>query len=89
MKMLMRGDAWMLHLVRTDRTYPPETVAVMTAAFDRVCQSLSTRINGNEALRQTLAKIILRQVDWGERDPVRLSDGAIRELTGSERAATG
>jgi hypothetical protein len=79
----------MLHLVRTDRIYPPETVAVMAAAFDRVCQSLSTRMNGNEALRETLAKIILRHVDLGERDPVRLSEGAIRELAGNERAATG
>jgi len=83
------GARVVLHLVRTYRTYSPETVAVMTAAFDRVCQSLSTRINGNEALRQALAKIILRHVDLGERDPVRLSDGAIRELTGSDRAATG
>jgi hypothetical protein len=79
----------MLHLVRTDRTYSPETVAAMTAAFDRVCQSLSTRMNGNDALRQTLAKMIFRHVDWGERDPVRLSDDAIGELAGSERAATG
>ncbi|MGB6543532.1 MAG: hypothetical protein WBF03_21985 [Xanthobacteraceae bacterium] len=79
----------MLHLVRTERTYSPETVALMTAAFDRVCQSLSARMNSNEALRQTLAKIIVRHVDLGERDPVLLSDAAIRELTGSERAATG
>jgi hypothetical protein len=79
----------MLHLIRNDRTYSPETVAAMTAAFDRVCQSLSTRINGNEALRQTLAKIILRHVDWGECDPGRLSEDAIRELTGSKHAVTG
>jgi hypothetical protein len=46
-------------------------------------------MNSNEALRQTLAKIIVRHVDLGERDPVLLSDAAIRELTGSERAATG
>jgi hypothetical protein len=60
----------------------------MTAAFDRVCQSLSMRISGDEALRRTLAKTILRR-DLGERDPVRLSDGAIRELAGIERAVTG
>ena len=83
------GARAMLHLVRLDRTYPPETVAVMTTAFDRVCQSLSTRINGNEAVRERLAQIILRHVDLGERDPVRLSEVAIRELAGSERAATG
>ena len=26
----------MLHLVKLDRSYSPETIAVMTAAFDRV-----------------------------------------------------
>lgn len=79
----------MLHLVRTDRTYPPETVAVMTRAFDRACQSLLTRIDHNEAVRELLALIILRHVDLGERDPMQLSDGATRELVGSEGAATG
>ena len=79
----------MPHLVRTHRAYPPETVALMTGAFDRACQSLSTRINDSEAVRESLALIILRHVDLGERDPVRLSDVAGRELAGSERAATG
>ena len=79
----------MLHLVRTDRTYPPETVALMTTAFDRACQSLSTRINDSEVVRESLALIILRHVDLGERDSVRLSDVASRELVSSEGAATG
>ena len=30
----------MLHLVQLDRSYSPETVSVMTAAFDRVCDRL-------------------------------------------------
>ena len=79
----------MMHLVNADHCYPPETVAVMTAAFDRVCQSLSARINGNELVRETLALIILRHVDLGERDPVRLADVALRELAGNDRPATG
>jgi hypothetical protein len=61
----------------------------MTAAFDRVCQSVSTRINGNGDTKRTLALIILRHVDQGVRDPTRLSDIAFRELTGMDRAATG
>jgi hypothetical protein len=73
----------MLHLVKTGRTYPPETAAVMTAAFDRVRQSLSTRMNGNESVRQTLALITRRHFDLGGRDPVRLFDVAIPELAGS------
>jgi hypothetical protein len=62
-----------------NRVYPPETVAVMTAAFDRVCQSLSTRINGNKDVKQALALIILRHVDNGERNPERLTEIAFRE----------
>lgn len=78
-----------MHLVNTDRTYPPETVAVMTAAFDRVCQSLSAQVNGNEIVRETLALIILRHVDLGEQDPVRLADVALRELAGKHRSSVG
>jgi hypothetical protein len=80
---LLRGyhaGAVMLHRVSTDRTYPPETVALMTRAFDRACQSLSTRINDTEAVRESLALIILRYVDHGEHDPVRLADVAILEF---------
>jgi hypothetical protein len=76
----------MLHLVPNDRTYSPETVALMTAAFARVCQSVSHQVNeksGNEEMRRTLALIILRYVDRGERDPERLADVAFREWTGS------
>jgi hypothetical protein len=61
----------MLHLVKISRSYGPETIAAMTAAYDRVCQSLSTRINGNEDAMQSLALIILRHVDQGESDPAR------------------
>jgi hypothetical protein len=54
---LMGGVLWacaMLHLVETDRTYPPETLAAMSAAFERVCQSMSVLINGNEIVRDKL-----------------------------------
>ena len=78
----------MLHLVQSNRTYDPETVAVMTAAFDRVCHSVSQRMNGDD-VKQTLALIILRHVDKGERDPERLADVALREWTGTDRSTIG
>ena len=77
----------MLHIL--SRSYSPEAIAAMTAAYDRVCQSLSARINGNEDVMQSLALIILRHVAQGESDPVRLSDVAFRELAGSDRSANG
>jgi len=79
----------MLHLVQRDRTYSPETVAVMDAAFDRVCQSISKEMNGNDAAKQTLALIILRLVDSGERDSVRIAEMAFHEWTGTCRSAIG
>ena len=79
----------MLHLVQPNRSYSPEAVAVMTTAFDRVSQSVSKWMNGNDDIKQTLALIILRHVDRGERDPERLADIALREWTGAARSATG
>ena len=75
--------------VRANCIYGPETVALATAAFDSVCSSVSHRIDGNEGMRQTLALIILRHIDRGERDPQRLADVALREWTGSARSAAG
>jgi hypothetical protein len=59
----------------------------MCAAFDRVSQFVSKWMNGNEDVRKTLALIILRHVDEGERDPDRLADVALRKWTGAGRSA--
>jgi hypothetical protein len=68
------------------RTYSPETVGLMSAAFDRVYQSVSSRLmNEHHDLKQSLALIILRHVDRGERDPEQLADVALREWSGIER----
>ena len=72
----------MLRLVETPRVYPPETLTVMAAAFDQACQSLPGAVNGNDDVRRQLALIILRHVDRGEHDPIRLSEIAYRELAG-------
>ena len=79
----------MLHLVQLDRSYSPEIVSIMTAAFDMVCQSVSTEMNANDAVKKTLALIILRHVDRGERDPEQLADIAFHEWIGSDRSAIG
>jgi hypothetical protein len=79
----------MLNVVKLDRSYSPEAIAVMTAAFDRVCLSLSPRINGDEDARRSVALAILRLADQGERDPILLADAAFRELFGTDRSAMG
>jgi len=76
----------MLHLVQPDRCYCPETISVMTAAFDRVYQTVAEQMNSNYAVKKTLALIILRAVDRGERDPDRLAETAFREWTSTDRS---
>jgi hypothetical protein len=61
----------------------------MTAAFDRVCQSISMRMNASDDVKKTLALIILRHVDRGECNAGRLAEIAFREWTGTERSAIG
>ena len=77
----------MLDLIASDRVYPPETVAAMSTAFDNVCRSVSDKLNGNDDVRRQLALIILRHVDEGERDPVRLAERAFNDLAGIGQAA--
>ena len=79
----------MLHLVQLDRSYSPETISVMTAAFDTVCKSVSKRMHGSDDVKKTLALIILRHVDRGECNAERLAEIAFREWTGSDRSAIG
>jgi hypothetical protein len=79
----------MLHLVQPTRTYSPETVTVMGAAFDRVCQSISNEMNGNDDARRTLALIILRLVNHVECNSARLAEIAFQEWTGTRRSAIG
>ena len=77
----------MREFIVPDRVYPPETVVVMSTAFDSVCRSVSGKINEDDSVRRRLALIILRHVDGGERDPQRLSEIALDELAGIDRFA--
>jgi hypothetical protein len=72
----------MFFLVTPGRAYDPATIAVMVAAFDMACHSLAKLIDGNDHLRRTLALAILRNVNQGERDAVRISELASSELVG-------
>jgi hypothetical protein len=46
-------------------------------------------MNDNDDVRRAVALVILRHVDQGESDPVRLSDVAFRELAGFDHSAYG
>ena len=79
----------MLHLLPADRAYDPATIDLMAAAFDIVCLNASKRIRNDDGVRQRLALIVLRLVDQGERDPVRLAGLAFCDLDRSAEQAGG
>ena len=60
--------------------YDPETLAIMTSAFDRACDFLPAQLRDRDPVRRKLALHIIRQVDDGETDPTRLADAAILSL---------
>lgn len=78
----------MLRLVETQRVYSPDTVAVMIATFEEVCQFIPKSLDGDEPRRQ-LALIILRHVDRGVHDPKLLLKAALSEFAGSTRLNVG
>jgi hypothetical protein len=77
----------MLHRDEIDRTYGPEALAVVGAAFDRVWQTALERTNpmeGNDDAKRALALTVLRLFDQGEREPERLAEIALREWSDTD-----
>lgn len=68
----------MLDLINGHRAYHPELVAVMMDAFERASQSLPSP--ADEEARRKLALEIIRRVDDGERDPMRLTELALKRV---------
>ena len=75
-----------LHLVKVSRAYPPDTVSVMTVAFELVCQSLPKPISDDEVMRKKIALLILHGTDEGERDPRRLANVALQQIAGNDHS---
>jgi hypothetical protein len=60
-------------------SFDPQTLIVLEAAFDEAW--LTLKAVGNSTVRaDELARSVLRLAMEGERDPVRLHDGALRGL---------
>lgn len=62
-------------LVNGHRAYRPELLAVMRDAFESASQGLPSP--ADEEVRRTLALEIIRHVDEGEREPMRLAELAL------------
>jgi hypothetical protein len=59
------------------RVYDPDTLSLMTNAFDRACDFLPVQFRDSDRMRRRLALHIIRQVNDGESDAGRLADTAI------------
>ena len=56
-------------------SFPPEHVAVMTAAFEDVCRTLRLA-QREDPFRDLVAKAIIECAEKGELDPIRLRECA-------------
>jgi hypothetical protein len=56
-----------------ERVYGPETLKIMTDAFDLAHDCLPSRLQGSAHGRRKLAFFILRNMERGERDPTCLA----------------
>jgi hypothetical protein len=66
-----------------DADYDPDTIALMTGAFDTAWQEAQERRLTNapaEAARALMVSTILAAVGNGERDPMRLKNLALRAV---------
>ena len=59
------------------RVYDPDTLRIMTNAFDRACDFLPAQFRNSDSVRRRLALHIIHHLNDGESDPTRLADSAI------------
>jgi hypothetical protein len=60
-------------------SFDPQTLVLLESAFDEAWLTLKS--NGNTTVKpDELARSVLRLATEGERDPVRLHDGALESL---------
>src|ERR1700721_2118939 len=76
------------HTVDGDGSFDPETVNILSVAYDEARRSLQKSgiyftCREAEAARERLAQRIIENAKGGERDPARLRDDALLDLTRS------
>jgi hypothetical protein len=63
-----------------ERVYGPDTLKIMTTAFDNAHKCLPAKFRKNEQARRKLALLILRHIERGEHDPECLADSAVLDF---------
>jgi len=65
--------------------YDPETLTMMTHAFDRACNFLPTQFRDSDYMRRKLALHIIHEVDDGENVPTRRPTASHQDLCSPDR----
>ncbi|HKA76604.1 MAG TPA: hypothetical protein VKD19_05805 [Pseudolabrys sp.] len=63
-----------------ERVYDPDSLRIMAVAFDSAHKSLPAKFQENDRARRKLALLILRHIERGEHDPVRLANSAVLDF---------
>jgi hypothetical protein len=61
--------------------YDPEILTIMGNAFDHACDCLPVQFRDSDSLRRKLALHIIREMNDGESDPMRLAHSAVFSLS--------
>jgi len=70
----------MLSSHNIERVYGPDTLKIMTAAFDNAHDCLPAKFRENDHARRKLALLIIRHMERGERNPVSLANVAMLDF---------
>jgi hypothetical protein len=70
----------MLSSHNIERVYGPDTLKIMTTAFDNAHECLPAKFKENDRARRKLALLIIRHMERGERNPVSLATVAVLDL---------
>ena len=68
-----------IHPFRAGSAFEPETIRVMSIAFEEVCQDLELRLRDDPATR-LVAKKIVQFAQWGIRDTETLRALTLKEF---------
>lgn len=65
-----------------DHAFTPEDAKILIAAFEDTLRALNLA-NRDDPLTLMVARVIIELAKEGERDPVRMRDGALKAIRGS------
>ena len=63
-----------------ERVYDPDTLKIMTMAFDNAHKCLPKKYRENDQARHRVALLVMRYIGRGERDPIRLAYSAVLDF---------